>query len=140
MIKILCFDKWNKCELFKKYFGKTRIARVIYSFNPDEALKIVKDLKPEIILLGGDVLSPELKSVTLLNMMMEWELTKGKYIYISTWDPDEARILKDIIKKGFYCPFSETLANIVKARTQTISIIKRAKERKNKPISPKKDK
>jgi hypothetical protein len=67
-------------------------------------------------------------------MLLEWDLLKKKIIYISTWDADEARTLKDICRDSFYCPFSTVLANIVKSRVNAIvsnKQKKRLKERKN---------
>lgn len=128
MTKILCFDKWSKCELFKKYYGRKVESEIIYSFDLNEAIEIIKTKQPKIILLGGDVDTDELKSVQLYNRMNEWDLIRKKIIYISTWNTDEARILRDMDKRMMYCPFSESLANIVKERAKILNYQKRAKE------------
>lgn len=127
---ILVFDKWSKCELFKKYLGRTKTIKCHYSFDYNEAVEKIKKIQPEIILLGGDVDDEELKSVILYNRMTEWELHKNKYIFISTWNADEARILRDMNKHSMYIPFSQTLANIVKEKAKHIRANKIQKEKK----------
>lgn len=143
MIYILCFDRWSKTELFKKYYGKSKHVQVLYSYDPDEAIRMIKEKNPKFIILGGDVQEQGLKSVQLYYMMEELELNRKREFYISTWDTDEARTLKDMISDSFYCPFSKTLANIVKKKAQwhrNKIVEKERKERKNKPVSEKKDK
>jgi hypothetical protein len=127
---VLVFDRWSKCELFKKYLGKTRTIKCHYSFDYNDALEKIKKFDIEIILLGGDVDDEELKSVILYNRMSELDLLKNKYIFFSTWNADEARILRDMNNKILYVPFSETLANIVKIKCRGIETNKRKKEKK----------
>ena len=143
MIYILCFDRFCKWELFKKYYGNSKHAKVLYCYDPDDAVKLIKEKDPKFIILGGDVKEEGLRSVQLYYMMEEFELTRKRYFYISTWDTEEARILKDMIKGSFYCPFSETLVNIVKERAQSHRdkiVEKERQKRKNSAISSKKDK
>lgn len=128
-INVLVFDRWSKCELFKEYIGtRAKTVRCIYSFEYKDALEKIKKNKPEIILLGGDVGNEELGSVILYNKMNELGLKTYKSLFISTWNADEARILRDMIPNSFYCPFSETLANIVKEKARQINKYKKSKE------------
>jgi len=127
-INVLVFDRWSKCELFKEYIGtRTKSLRCIYSFEYKDALEKIKKNKPEIILLGGDVDNEELGSVILYNKIEELNLKTYKSLFISTWNADEARILRDMIPNSFYCPFSETLANIVKEKARQINKTKKSK-------------
>lgn len=126
---VLVFDKWSKCELFKTYLGRTKTIKCHYSFDYNEAIEKIKKIEPEIILLGGDVDDEELKSVILYNRMAEWEINKNKYIFISTWNSDEARILRDMITHSMYIPFSKTLANVVKEKAKHIRSNKIKKEK-----------
>lgn len=131
---VLVFDKPQKCEQFKKYAGKSKFVNYICTYYPDEALKKAMKYRPEIIVLGGDVASENFKAVCLWNMMDEWELIKKKIVYISTWDTDEARILKDMVKGSFYLPFSKSLANIVKNRALDIRTAKVTKNAQKNEI------
>lgn len=117
---ILVFDKSGKYKTFEKFFGKSKTVKILNSFQPHDAINLIKKYSPEIILLGGDPDDDKLRSVSLWYLMGEWALTKGREIYITTWNTDEARILKDMIPNSFYIPFCESIANIIKEKCQTI--------------------
>jgi hypothetical protein len=126
--KILVFDTRSKCELFKKWVNKTRTHKFIYTFDIEEAIAKIRSEGPDIILLGGDVNSEDYKAVTLWARIIHENLDKDKYVYISTWDPDEASVLRNLASDSLYCPFSESLANIVKIKA---SGIRKSREKKN---------
>lgn len=126
MTNILVYDRWSKYEMFKKWLKNSKYVRIFYFFDPDKALQESRITNFDIILLGGDVDDDNLGSVKLWNMLVENELHK-KDVYISTWNTDEARILKGMIPKAFYCPFSSVLANIVKDRAKNIRLVKNRK-------------
>jgi chemotaxis response regulator CheB len=129
MTNILVFDKWSKYELFKEYVGKrVRNMRFHYSFDPEDAIEKIKKIKPDILVLGGDVHSDEMKAVLLAGRMKAEKLWI-KYTFISTWNPEEAETLRKMINKSFYCPFSQSLVNIVKKRAQNLDLYK-GKERR----------
>lgn len=120
-VNVLVFDRWSKCELFKEYIGsRAKTLKCIYSFEYKDALEKIKKFKPEIILLGGDIDNDDLGSVILYTKMEELGLKTYKSLFISTWNVDEARILRDMIPDCFYIPFSESLANIVKLKARQI--------------------
>lgn len=102
--------------MFKGYLANSKYINIHYAADPDAGIKIIQKYQPQIILLGGDVDGDEFNAIKLLNMMNELALTKKRLIYISTWNTDEARLLKGMLPKSLYCPFSESLANIVKER------------------------
>jgi hypothetical protein len=132
MTTILNFDKWSKCELFKEYLGRVRTIKCLYSYDVDEALKLIKEKKPDIILLGGDV-SGEYKAAKLVGKMrLDKDIAPKifKKILITTWDSDEARLLRALLPHSFYCPFSESLANIVKQKSKNVITYKRIKNAK----------
>lgn len=127
MINILCLDKWSKGELFKEYAGKSKVARITHYSDPDKALKFIKENSPEIIVLGGDIEDDYMASVRLAYMLIENDLHRGKYIYISTWNPNEAKVVRNVLPKAFYIPFCESLVNTVMARAYLINSKKKAK-------------
>jgi len=126
--KVLIFDKWSKAEMFKKWMKSTRTVRCLYCFDPSEAIKMVREERPEIILLGGDPINEDLNAPKFWNMMIETKMHKRVHVIISTWNTDEAQILRNMIPKAFYLPFSEPLANMVKAKARNIRLHKQRKE------------
>lgn len=132
MITILNFDKTGKNELLKEYLGKTRTIKLISTQDTEEALKVIKKKNPDIILLGGDVDNGD-KSLILAGRMMS---DKGiapktyKNILITTWDSEEAYLLRRLLKDTLYCPFSETLANILKQKVKNKKTYKSIKKKK----------
>jgi len=134
MIKILNFDKNNKNELLKEYLGRTKTAKLLNTQDVDEGLRMVKSKEPpDIILLGGDVDSGDKSLMLLGRMMVDKDIAPKTYknILITTWDADEAYILRQLLKDTFYCPFSETLANILKQKIKNKKTYKKWKTNKN---------
>ena len=113
--KILVFDQWKKGELFKEYLGKTQTLQVIQSYKPEEALELTLEHDPAIIVLGGDFDS-NFKGASFCKLLIDNDLLKGRYSIITTWDAEEAEILRGLLPKVFYCPFCESLVNIVKTK------------------------
>jgi len=132
MTTILNFDRWSKCQLFKEYMGKVRTINFIYSYDPDEAYKIIKEKKPDIILLGGDVHSGYKAATLIGKLKSDKEISPRifKNMLITTWDADEAQLLRDLLPKSFYCPFSKSIVNIVKQKSKNVNTYKRIKNAK----------
>lgn len=123
--KILIFDRYVKGEMLEEFLRKdTRIFRVIQSYEPKEALEEVIDKDIDIILLGGDV-ENELKTAAFAKLLIDNNLHKKPFILITTWDSDEARLLKAMLPDILYVPFCESVANIVKEKGKKIRINKR---------------
>jgi len=113
MIKILLFDTLTKCKLFQEYAGKSKFIEYYCTHDPDRALTITKLHRPEIIVIGGEMEDDRFVGVHFYNMLVEWNLAKRPRIYISSWNPDEAKLLRKL-SKAFYCPFSNVLAKTIK--------------------------
>jgi hypothetical protein len=130
--RILCFDTPRKCKDFQGFLGKSKLIDLTSTYSPDEALQKMLQKPYDVILLGGDADKNELKSAALYHMMEEWECHKRPHIYITTWDTEEAKILRTMSKKSLYVPFSEVLGKIVKTLSAKIRVDKRKKIRQNK--------
>ena len=117
LTKVLVFDKWSKVELFKKYYGPTKTIKILYSYHPIEALEIVRNEDPDVILLGGDIYN-DYKAAQFARLLVTNEYLKGRIVFSTTWDHEEAKVIRTMLPDVFYCPFSESLVNMVKLKTQ----------------------
>ena len=132
MVKVFCFDQFNKYELLKTYLKNCRTIGLYYSYDVEDAVQAIKKIKPDIILYGGHFDTEDWKSVRLWHRLLEEVLNyKDIYPIITTWNADEARAMKTISPKSFYVPFSESLANIVKTKARMINGRKRKNATKN---------
>jgi len=132
MVKVFCFDHFNKYELLKTYLKNCRTIGLYYSYDVEDAVQAIKKIKPDIILYGGHFDTEDWKSVRLWHRLLEEVLNyKDIYPIITTWNADEARAMKTIAPKAFYVPFSESLANIVKTKARMINGRKRKNATKN---------
>lgn len=123
---ILCFDTPSKCKLFKKSLGNVRNISITETHNPDVALRELLLKKHDVILLGGDVADESYKSAALYHMMEEWDIHKSARIYITSWNVEEARILRSMSKNSVYIPMCDTVGKMVR----TTVYGKRAKQNK----------
>lgn len=126
MVKVFCFDQFNKYELLKSYLKGCKTIQLYYSYDVEEAAQKIKKIKPDILLYGGDFNSEEWKAPQLWHRVIEEVLDyRNIYTIITTWNSDEARAMKAVSPKSFYLPFCESLANVVKTRARIINTRKR---------------
>jgi hypothetical protein len=131
MVNVLVFDKMCKYNALKEWLGRSKSINLTYCFSPERAAPDILRGRYDIILMGGDVGTDEMKAVVLWGKLLAGEIDTRKmpYVYICTWDAEEARVLRDLIphKKSFFCPFSSVLANMIKEKARNISISKSRK-------------
>lgn len=125
--KVLVFDKQPKYFMFKEWVKRNTTISPLEVNNPERAIDFVRQRNPEVILLGGDV-DNDYKAALFCKLLIDNDLHKGRIIFISTWNAEEARVIRSMLPDAFYCPFCESLANIVKAKVKIL----RDEQRKKK--------
>lgn len=120
---VLCYDSKSKCQMFEEFLGEQKLIKVVYVHDPDKALNELKMKKPDILLLGGDVGGSG--AGAFYQMAEEWNLHRNICTYITTWDTNEAELLRRLTPRSSYVPFCQSLTNIVKERCRQIRSRKR---------------
>lgn len=85
---------------------------VVYAGDGDEAVKVAKDAKPDVILL--DIMMPKMNGIDALKAMREDGETKGIPVVVLTALLQQVEQIKKIIgPKDSYLTKSETMPNEV---------------------------